>query len=249
MLSTLVPLFDRPDVVIAYGVTAIIGADGRTGQQIPSPRFIRRFGEEVLSNNPVGRATRAMLDPGGLVYTYPCSTLIRRSALDAIGGFQHLDQFGSVDLPTYTELSLLGRFAFTRQILGEWRVHRAAASWQRHELMLRRARQYVQAFAQAHQVELGQQAIREIEHSWRNQEQYLALDAGRRALVEQRWVDARPHFTQAMRGSRLVTLAAFVGYGSSWLRRDIEWLIRLTGRGINYRSLRGGTPQARPTTD
>lgn len=249
MLSALVPLFEKPDVVIAYGVTAIIGADGRTGQHIPSPRFKRRFGAEALTNNPVGNATRAMLNRGGLVYTYPCSTLIRRSALEAIGGFKDFDEFGSVDLPTYAHLSLIGTFGFHDEVLGEWRVHGAAASWQRHDLMLQHARRFVRSFTSAHENELDNDAIREIEHSWHQLDQLLALDAGRRALVERRWLDARPHFTRAMRGSGLVAAAAVLGYGGSWVRRDIERLIRLTGRGVDYRALRNPPSTERVVRD
>jgi glycosyltransferase involved in cell wall biosynthesis len=249
MLSALVPLFEQPDVVIAYGVTAIISADGRTGQHIPSARFKHRFGVEALTNNPRGSATRAMLNRGGLVYTYPCSTLIRRAALETIGGFKGFDEFGSVDLPTYAHLGLVGSFGFRDEVLAEWRVHGAAASWQRHDLMLQQAQRFVRSFARAHESELGHNAVRKIEHSWHHHEQLLALDAGRRALVERRWLDARPHFGRAMRGSGLVAVAAVLGYGGSWLRRDIESFIRLTGRGIDYRALREPPSTARATTD
>ena len=54
----------------------------------------------------------------------PALTLvIRRSALNEIGGFQQRKNLPLVDLPTLLELSLIGKFIFVPKPLGKWRHH------------------------------------------------------------------------------------------------------------------------------
>jgi len=75
---------------------------------------------EVLHNNPVGSATKVLLFSN---YIVALTVLIRRSALDKIGGFKQSHQLPLVDVTTWTELSLCGKFSCIQQPLGKWRFY------------------------------------------------------------------------------------------------------------------------------
>jgi len=75
---------------------------------------------EVLQNNPVGSAMKTLLFSNFIV---ALTVLIRRSALDSIGGFRQSHQLPLVDLTTWIELSLKGKFSCVQQPLGRWRFY------------------------------------------------------------------------------------------------------------------------------
>ena len=124
-LESLVPAFQDEGVVLAYGVTEVVG-EGRSqfASTIPSPDFANHFPSGALTNTPVGSAALAMLDCRGLTFTYPCSVILRRLALERIGGFQERSGLPITDYPTFLRLSLDGRFHFEERTMGYWRVHR-----------------------------------------------------------------------------------------------------------------------------
>jgi len=75
---------------------------------------------ELLHNNPIGTATKVLLFSN---YIVALTVLIRRSALDRIGGFKQSHQLPLVDVTTWTELSLCGKFSYIQQPLGKWRFY------------------------------------------------------------------------------------------------------------------------------
>lgn len=75
---------------------------------------------EVLLNNPVGSATNVLLFANFIV---ALTVLIRRTALDKIGGFQQSHKLPLVDLTTWIELSLCGKFSCIKRPLGKWRFY------------------------------------------------------------------------------------------------------------------------------
>ena len=75
---------------------------------------------ELLHNNPIGTATKVLLFSN---YIVALTVLIRRSALDKIGGFKQSHQLPLVDVTTWTELSLCGKFSCIQQPLGKWRFY------------------------------------------------------------------------------------------------------------------------------
>ena len=58
---------------------------------------------------------RAMLHARLLLL--PCALIIRRDALDQIGGFQHVEGLGVTDVPTQLRLALLNRFAYSDRVV------------------------------------------------------------------------------------------------------------------------------------
>jgi len=75
---------------------------------------------EVLHNNPIGSATKELLFSNHIV---ALTVLIRRSTLDRIGGFKQSHQLPLVDVTTWIELSLCGKFSYIQKPLGKWRFY------------------------------------------------------------------------------------------------------------------------------
>jgi len=76
--------------------------------------------KEVLFNSPIGTATKVLLFSNFIV---ALTVLIRRSALAEIGGFKQSHQLPLVDVTTWIELSLCGKFSCIQQPLGKWRFY------------------------------------------------------------------------------------------------------------------------------
>lgn len=74
----------------------------------------------ILNNNPVNSATSILLFSNFIV---ALTVLIRRSALEEIGGFKQSHQLPLVDVTTWIELSLQGTFSFIDEALGKWRFY------------------------------------------------------------------------------------------------------------------------------
>jgi hypothetical protein len=75
--------------------------------------------ERFYANVPPGSVLNLLLFGNPI----PALTLlIRRDALNQIGGFQQSFNLPLVDLPTLLELSKLGEFCFDPATLGKWRV-------------------------------------------------------------------------------------------------------------------------------
>ena len=231
-LDLLVPAFSDPSVVVAYGRTGIVMGTTMTRTTIPDARFERRFGNSALFNDPPGAAARAMARIG-YPFTFPCSAVIRRTALDAIGGFQAIAGLGAMDYPTFLELALVARFAYVDRVLAYWRRHPGSGSWSTHEPAIRSAAAFAVSFVQTHAEELGLSPAetRAIDAAARRRVQRAAFNTGRKLLLQRRWREARDSFVRAVRSPYPpIFLGGLLGYVASVLRIDIEGLMRAAGR-------------------
>jgi len=74
----------------------------------------------ILSNTPVKSASKDFL----FINFIPALTVVvRRSSLESTGGFIQNFNLPLVDLPTWQQFSLLGKFSFIDQPLGKWRIY------------------------------------------------------------------------------------------------------------------------------
>ncbi len=78
------------------------------------------FQSEVLTNSPIGKATEVLLFRNFLV---ALTVVVRRSSLENIGGFKQSHGLPLVDLTTWIELSLQGKFYPVHEPLGKWRFY------------------------------------------------------------------------------------------------------------------------------
>jgi len=223
-LATLVPLFDDREVVLAYGVTRVVGTDGVWhGATIPDRQ---RMTGLPLANDPVGSAARALLPPDPL-FVFPVSTIVRRAALDAIGGFRTVDDGHSVDWATFLALALRGRFAFVDRPMGFWRRHDegTTATWNFDIGYAEADRRFVFAFLAEHGERLGVDAAasRALRRRWAHFLASLNCLRGRRLLVERDWSTARLHLRRALRsGAPRVAATSALALAASLFHSDIE---------------------------
>lgn len=83
--------------------------------------------KSIMTNKPIGSSLNSFFD---LKLFIPAVTvLLKRSALQGIGGFQHSQWVPAVDYPTWLRLSLEGPFLpIKNQNLGYWRRHKGSIS-------------------------------------------------------------------------------------------------------------------------
>lgn len=232
-LTTLVPSFNHPDVVLAYGLARIVRSDGTpTAETVPSRRTLRTLSPAQLHNDPVGSAVRPMLIPDPGVFTYPCTLLIRRAALEALDGFLSVADRHAVDWATCLHLAMAGRFAFVPEIMGFWRRHAASVnSSLRLEEHLREDYRYLRAFALAHRETLGlsSRELAEMDLTWNRFWSPLWRMQGRYFLLRRDWTGARNRFRRTLRSPDTLKgrVASLAGMLASLAHRDIEWIWRL----------------------
>jgi len=104
-------------IVLSYGQAFSSSTDLKMDYNLTDFSFRTN---EVLLNDPVGSATKFLLFSNFIV---ALSVLIRKSALTKIGGFKQSHQLPLVDLTTWIELSLCGKFSCIKQPLGKWRFY------------------------------------------------------------------------------------------------------------------------------
>src|ERR1035437_9634192 len=107
--------FDDPGVVLSYGAGWLIDEFGCRYGLVEPP-----FPEAARTNRPTGSilpclmANNAILSP---------TVVLRRSALQSIGGFWQPDGVPYLDHPTWLLLTAEGAFAYHAAPVGSWRRH------------------------------------------------------------------------------------------------------------------------------
>jgi glycosyltransferase involved in cell wall biosynthesis len=122
-LAVQVPVFDDPSVILSWGHAGLIGD---AGEQLSPRAFARssRAPARVSTRAAFRRLTRTnFLIPSVTV-------MVRRAALDSIGGFRQSGSGLFVDLPTWLWLTAVheGHVTFVNEVLGIYRVHQAQTS-------------------------------------------------------------------------------------------------------------------------
>jgi glycosyltransferase involved in cell wall biosynthesis len=249
-LAGQVPAFQDDTVVLAYGERADVDAQGRR-QRRKTDTARRREGlrDSVLWNDPVGSATRYMLLEDGRSLVGPCTVVLRKSALEKIGGFQYVAGLPLTDYPTFLELSLLGKFSYSLQTFGYLRRHQRSITVNHartiHEAVSQFAREFVKK--NSDRIVLSSSDWDAIEHSWREGEEKLHFAEGRMLLLRQNWHEAREHFRSASRSKNTkVRTAAFAGFLLSLAHMNLEPIMRIGGRsGLGPGAIQPSQPNLR----
>ncbi len=223
-LAHLLPGFTDPAVVVSYGITQVVDSRGSPiDQRIPGYTYLKQIDAGTLVNQPVGRATRALL--GGATLAFPCSALLRRTAIDEIGGLQSVADRHAVDFATFLEMSLLGSFYFTPSVVGYWRRHGEAAGMSPDVLSLYRSNyEYVTQFAlkYAERLRLSEKDHAAIEKHWRSVWPNIHLTMGKQLLTNHAWQRARNEFIEALKTSTSMkqVLMSMMGAGFAAIHLD-----------------------------
>lgn len=231
-LSRQLPAFTNSEIVLAFGEVQDIDAEGvvaKTDSRTAAKR--RRLPPKILYNDPVRSAVPYLLTLEGQSFIAPATVLLRKSALEEIGGFQYVPRVCPPDVPTFIRLSLLGKFSYTPNVVGYRRRHLTSATLQFLEPMSTRPQDFVFEFLKTANLGLSEAEHMAIEKTWRRRFQTREFVAGRICLLEQQWKQARAHFLQALRpGYPRAAAAAVIGWALSWAHCDLEGIFRLTGR-------------------
>lgn len=231
-LALMVPLFDDPGVVLAWGEAQDVDGAGKLSRVAPRTyRQRARLPRSILFNDPVGSATPYLLTASGQAMMTTSTVLIRASALARIGGFQDPPGTCPIDIPTFVELSRMGKFHYLPRMVGYRRRHFRSATLQLVHVMPAQAREFALHKLEEIGVTFSAEECRLIVESWRIVPFSAAFTCGRMCLLERNWPQARQYFVTALRAPWLrLRAAAAIGWMFSWVHRDIEGMFRVAGR-------------------
>jgi hypothetical protein len=174
-----------------------------------------------------------MLLAEGRSLVSPSTVVIRRSALERIGGFQYVAGLPLTDYPTFMELSLVGKFYYSPETMGYRRRHENSITVGHARTIHEKVSSFTIDFLERHceKIELSRSERQEVEENWRDAEDKLHFSEGRSLLLQRKWFEARVHFRATSKSKNLmVRLAGLAGFLLSWLHMNIEPLMKLGGR-------------------
>ena len=231
-LAEQIPRFDDSDVVLAFGEERDIDVNGRPAKSNSrTSRKRRKLPRSILFNDPVRSSALHLLTMEGQSFIPPATVVIRRSSLDAIGGFQYVAGICPTDVPTFLRLSLVGKFHYTSDVMGFRRRHASSATLQFLRPMSVTPQDFI--FRQIDSPEMGFRETERaaIKKSWHSRMSAREFTAGRLCLLERDWAKARQHFIRAFHAGQPRLLAgAAAGWLLSWFHANLESLFQLAGR-------------------
>jgi glycosyltransferase involved in cell wall biosynthesis len=226
-LEVQLPLFSDPDVVLTHGSAGLIDEFGCTYAHFRhAPRG------KVGKNDPPGIIIPALVD---LNFIVAVTVMLRRSALEEIGGFIQPSGIPYVDHPTWLAMATKGTFGRSPLVLGNWRRHAQQITTRSWFDNVPDRTSYLSDFAEGirdvvtPEVLSALVALSRDDQTRRRQE--AAIAEGRVALLGGRWRHAASTFRQLTRtGEPLTRAIAAVGLLCATCRTDMEWLISAAGR-------------------
>ncbi|NOT59544.1 MAG: glycosyltransferase family 2 protein [Acidobacteria bacterium] len=124
-LELQIPGLETGNFLVSYGVGEAFSEDGQTKLRTQPPAALTE-NLRMLNNQPTGSVAMAMACHWQFL-SPPC-LVIRKEALEKIGGFLQPDYYPAVDFPTTLQLSLLGPFHYHSEVLGYSRMHAKSAT-------------------------------------------------------------------------------------------------------------------------
>lgn len=108
--------FQDDEVILSYGDSVFTNGEGR-----PFDILYYRRDSNLLNNDPTGSILHLFTDLN--FYLSPVTVVIRKNALNTIGGFQNAPHYYFVDFPTWLHLSQQGKFHYVKKVMGFYRRH------------------------------------------------------------------------------------------------------------------------------
>ena len=229
-LERQLPLFADPNVVLAHGRYAVIGANGgllhagvAPGLPIPAGTYDAR--PFLL------RAS----------YIMSVTAVLRRSALLAAGGFRQLRATPHWDHPTFLALSEQGNFAYTASVVGEWRRHARSATFRLAgaDLAGIEISRRLALDARERMEGDGLPGRTEIERAWDDAHAQMMWQSARILLLAGRHAEARALAAAALRRRASPSLRArlLLAVAASVLRVPLEPIARMVAGRSVFREL------------
>ena len=231
-LSQMVHAFDDDAVVLAYGEMSEADVHGEPAKRSSrTSRNRTKLPATVLRNDPPPSAAAYMLTVPGHSLIEPSTVIIRKSALDRIGGFQHVPGRRAVDFPTFIRLTTQGKFCYSPEIRGCRRMHPHSVTALWSTQMLLASQVFLEELVNDRAFMLNHRDRLRIYRSWRYVEHANEFTLGRLRLLDGRWQESRAHFCRAISFWQMrVSAASIAGWCLSWLHCSMENLFQLAGR-------------------
>jgi hypothetical protein len=214
-------------VVLSYGDAGLIDAYGCQYSLHKHAPCGQR-----ANNDPIGSILPSLI---GINFIVAATVLIRRSALEQVGGFFQPVGIPYVDHPTWLRLATVGRFARSHDVLGFWRRHtRQITTQQWLNAPLDRSA-YLDEILHEARVLLSSSLYTPlaslIARDQARQASEVLIARGRLALLAGHWSEALSIFRGLLRGHDNLTLAiGCVGTLCALTHTDMESFIALCGR-------------------
>jgi hypothetical protein len=221
------PLFNDPAVVLAYGPARLMDERGYVyARHWHAPRG------NVARNDPVGTILPALVSVNFIV---AATVMVRRSALEQIGGFVQPSGVPYIDHPTWLRLATTGTFAQSSRVLGYWRRYTRQVTTRGWFDNAPDRVPYLQAILEEARGVVPSDVLAALTESVRRdphrQREEAMLGRGRMALLEGRWRAAAAVFTQLLRtGEPRTRAVAVLGLLCAGSRTDMELFISAMGR-------------------
>ena len=213
--------FEDEAVVLSYGAGRLIDERGCELSLVePS------FAAEVRTNRPTGAIVASLLSGNPILSP---TVVVRRAALDAVGGFWQPDDVPYVDHPTWLLLAMQGAFAYHSSFVGYWRRHQA--QWTTRivdaESVAIPEAAYVGLVADRFATLMGKRAptTRPLADVVRAHLERALLNRWRLALLSGGWREIGDGFVRLVRSGRpkLIGLAV-AGLAMRAMGSDLEWI-------------------------
>lgn len=220
-------LQEHPEVIMTYGraYQANMDLSRRLGIMPSGDR------KDFFENRPLFSFAVAAISGG--IFPPPVSVLIRKSALNACGGFQQSHGLPLVDTPTFVALSALGPFLFMDKILGTWRStpNQITKTYtaQMTESFFGFALDTCQKYA------FSQEVVKGVRKHYRSALVVAYARSGRYRLIRKEFAAARKDYLHAIFLSPVWVepiwkLRALAGLVCSIFNKDVEGLARFLGK-------------------
>ncbi|MCG9479562.1 MAG: glycosyltransferase [Actinomycetia bacterium] len=218
-LEKQIPVFENNEIILSWGRGLQVNENNEIIEKI---RF-HNLSRSVLNNYPIGIAINKLLLDN---FISPSSTImIRKNSLMSIGGFKQYPNSYCVDLPTWLELALKGRFFYKNELLGYWRRHPDQNTNRRKIELIKNRVRYKLYFVdsldakQRNKLKIKRKIIEAKHH----------IQMGRFFILNKKRKEARKEFILAFqKGSFTLKLKAILGMMVSCFRRtNIEYLNKM----------------------
>jgi glycosyltransferase involved in cell wall biosynthesis len=219
---------EDPEVVVTWGRTRAFLAETLKIQNISPAEDITI--PLTWRNRPTGIILNALY----LENMIPAVTItIRKTALEAIGGFKQVPDFPTTDLPTLADLALQGAFFFDDHVLGQWRLYSNQATKTYPVKIVHQRRKFVLD----HIASLDPAVKRnvtlttgKINRHFKNQLMIAYTTSGRYRLIRGEFTDARKDYLKAifypLIGNPGWRLRAIIGYLYSLFHWNVKGFSR-----------------------
>jgi len=222
-------LEQNPQCVLSWGKAYLSSADLSENYYL-APKNTED--EPLFFNKPVGSFLKKF------IYTtlIPALTIvIRKEALDSLGGFVQKYNLPLVDIPTTLELLLKGEFAFINQPLGHWRIYPTQVTKTYTGQMTSSYYLLIQEMMQTHSEIFAQHGLTKelVDNHFANKLVVSYSRSGRYKLIRKDFKGARKDYVYSIihfgLHQPIWKLRSIVGLLMSFFHSDVEWIAKLIG--------------------